>query len=221
MQDLSAGPGAAKARVRAAALELFSANGFRATSVRDVMNACKLTPGALYAHYPSKESLLFDLVHEGHTRLENLLRAAAAAPEVVDVPTRLARLMFELVLYQLHHLDLARVATNENIEAMPSEMRNELFSKRQRINGYFDDTYAEGVERKLFDPESPRLTILAMLTSASQLTQWFKESGSMTSTQIARWHAVMTMRLAMCYGGRGVDVAPIVDAAIGNVRPAN
>lgn len=207
----TAGPSSAKARVRLAALELFSARGFRSTSVRDVMNSCQLTPGALYAHYPSKESLLFDLIHEGYMRLDAVLRTAAEG--VPDPPPRLARLVNALVLYQLNNLDLARVA-NVDFDALADDMREQLKAFRFHLNSYFNDTFAAGIAGGVFDPEHPRLTVLAMLTSANDLTQWFAESGPTSSVEIARWHAVMTLRLAMCFDGHAVDAAGLVAEAL-------
>jgi AcrR family transcriptional regulator len=44
-------------RIEAAALAQFIKSGYAATTTREIAQAVGLTPGALYAHYPSKEAL--------------------------------------------------------------------------------------------------------------------------------------------------------------------
>lgn len=39
--------------------ELFAENGFAATSVQDITDACGISKGAFYLSFKSKESLLF------------------------------------------------------------------------------------------------------------------------------------------------------------------
>lgn len=44
-------------RIESAALAQFIKSGYAATTTREIAQAVGLTPGALYAHYPSKEAL--------------------------------------------------------------------------------------------------------------------------------------------------------------------
>jgi AcrR family transcriptional regulator len=50
------------ARIRAAALELFSAHGYEQTSLREIADQVGITKASLYYHYPSKQALLSALV---------------------------------------------------------------------------------------------------------------------------------------------------------------
>lgn len=47
-----------------AALRLFSRQGYRATSVRDIADAAKVSTGNLYHHFPDKESIFRTLMEE-------------------------------------------------------------------------------------------------------------------------------------------------------------
>ncbi|WP_217165395.1 ScbR family autoregulator-binding transcription factor [Streptomyces sp. AC512_CC834] len=51
-----------KSQVLTAAAELFAANGFRHTSVKDVAERVEMTKGAVYFHYPNKEALAVAVV---------------------------------------------------------------------------------------------------------------------------------------------------------------
>ena len=50
-----------------AALRLFSRQGYRATSVRDIADAAKVSTGNLYHHFPDKESIFRTLLEEYRT----------------------------------------------------------------------------------------------------------------------------------------------------------
>src|ERR1039458_10344461 len=89
------GPGrATRGRILHAALALFSEYGFYGTSIRQIAAPVEINPATLYAHYPSKEHILAELVLIGHqelyTRLEEALAKAGADPA-----SRLAALLQE------------------------------------------------------------------------------------------------------------------------------
>jgi AcrR family transcriptional regulator len=50
------------------AINLFSRRGFLATTMADLSRAIRMTPGALYWHFPTKEDLLLASIEELHQR---------------------------------------------------------------------------------------------------------------------------------------------------------
>jgi AcrR family transcriptional regulator len=201
----------AKSRLKTKALELFSERGFINVSVRDLMNACGLTAGALYAHYPSKEELLFSLVREGRQRLQARL---AALFQLSGVPSqRLARLVYVHTLFQLKNLQLARVASSE-FRYLPDEMRADLGKIARKLNAYFDETLAQGVEAGLFNISSPLATRMAILSGGNFAPQWFEPKGKVSAEAIAAWHAEMALRVVMATGAAAIGVNSIVTSAL-------
>ncbi|NMO21999.1 TetR/AcrR family transcriptional regulator [Pyxidicoccus fallax] len=75
---------AARTRVEIleAAITLFARRGFLATTMADLSRAIRMTPGALYWHFPTKEDLLLAAIEELHQRclraFEGPLREARA-----------------------------------------------------------------------------------------------------------------------------------------------
>lgn len=51
-----------KERILASATELFSRNGFQKVSIGQIMKLAKMTHGAFYAHFASKEALYHESV---------------------------------------------------------------------------------------------------------------------------------------------------------------
>ena len=51
------------------AADLFARNGYHATSIRDIARSLGVTPGAVYAHFPSKAGILLAVYEAGVTRI--------------------------------------------------------------------------------------------------------------------------------------------------------
>ena len=64
-----------KDAVMDAAAALFARHGYHGTSIRDIAKAVGVTPGAIYAHFPSKQALLVAVYRKGVAGI-----AAAIAP---------------------------------------------------------------------------------------------------------------------------------------------
>lgn len=73
-----------RAQLLAAATSLFAEQGYTATSMAGVAAAAQLSTGALYHHWPTKESLLAAVVSSIHRRLSTVI--AETVP--VDAPAR-------------------------------------------------------------------------------------------------------------------------------------
>src|SRR5215211_5842857 len=67
--------GARRGEIDEVATELFHANGYAATSVREIARALDIQGASLYAHVASKEDVLFSIVD----------RAAAAFERAADI----------------------------------------------------------------------------------------------------------------------------------------
>ncbi|MFF7588390.1 ScbR family autoregulator-binding transcription factor [Kitasatospora purpeofusca] len=64
--------------VLTAAAELFTARGFRHTSVQEVADRVGMTKGAVYFHYPTKEALAVAVVEQHYARWPLLLAGVTA-----------------------------------------------------------------------------------------------------------------------------------------------
>ncbi len=73
----SDGPGSTRERILAVALELFARHGYEGTSIRDIADRMEMTKAAVYYHFPSKDSLLVDLLKPTMAEVGKVLRAHA------------------------------------------------------------------------------------------------------------------------------------------------
>jgi AcrR family transcriptional regulator len=73
-----------RSKILHTALELFSKNGYDATSVAEICHKVKVSKGAFYHHFPSKQDLFLALMAGWLGELDGMLQAATMSAE--DVP---------------------------------------------------------------------------------------------------------------------------------------
>ncbi|WP_447957251.1 TetR/AcrR family transcriptional regulator [Vreelandella sp. EE7] len=117
-----------KERILASATELFSRNGFHKVSIGQIMKLAKMTHGAFYAHFASKEALY----HESVRLTLNESRAA----RLVKGPLSLQHLT-ELVAnyYNLQELETRQKPGPEAV------LFNEIGSEQAEIRTLFEASY--------------------------------------------------------------------------------
>lgn len=80
-------------RILHVALELFAQQGYSGTSIRDIAERMGMTKAAVYYHFPSKESLLADVLTPAMTRVSQVLGEA----EQVSTPEQRRELVTAIV----------------------------------------------------------------------------------------------------------------------------
>ncbi|WP_040823406.1 TetR/AcrR family transcriptional regulator [Nocardia jiangxiensis] len=78
-------------RIRTLAMELFSAQGYDQTSVREIAERLGITKAAIYYHFPAKEDIVVSLADDLRTRVEEILTWAAAQPPGRDTGREILR----------------------------------------------------------------------------------------------------------------------------------
>ncbi|MCI3928530.1 TetR/AcrR family transcriptional regulator [Streptomyces sp. AN091965] len=69
---------ATRAQLIGVARQLFGERGYSATTIAEIARSAGLTTGALYHHWPGKEALLVDVVHDVHRELAARIRSGEA-----------------------------------------------------------------------------------------------------------------------------------------------
>ncbi|QNE21749.1 TetR/AcrR family transcriptional regulator [Kribbella qitaiheensis] len=100
--------GDTKARIQAAALELFAAKGTQQTSLRDIADRLGVTKPALYYHFASRDELIRSLVQPMKEAFDTYVDAQEAAAPVE--PRELLSSYFDLAY---EHRQLIQLAIND------------------------------------------------------------------------------------------------------------
>lgn len=193
--DLPAGvtPPGTRGRILEAALELFAERGFAGTSIRDISKRVGINSATLYAHYPSKDNVLSELIQLGHQELYSRLSAAASG---ADEPAE--RLVALIRAHVLAHAEypLLTVVSNTELHAVPAELIDEALQLRAACRALLLDTLRAGAEERVFDIADPTLTALAISSMGMRVGQWFGPEQPYTAETVADEYAVLALRMA-------------------------
>jgi AcrR family transcriptional regulator len=183
----------ARQRLLAAALESFAAHGFHGTSTRDIAEAAGLSAGALYAHYPTKEELLFELSRQGHRDIQTVVR------DLVDPslppPEELRRIVAGYVRWHARAHVTARVVQYE-MEALAPEHRRQIAAIRGDIRSVLETLIGRGMEDGSFAAApGADVVALAILSLGVDVARWYREGGRWTAEEIGSHYAELSLRM--------------------------
>jgi len=186
--------------IQAAAFELFARRGYLAASVREVMQACGLTQGALYNHFPSKDQLLATLIRTTQDGLEAEC-AAAVATAAGDTRAELCAFVEAFTVRHCKRRTEALVA-NRDFEWLKPASLQEIVASRRRIRDMLVDILQRGVAAEVFrlpaiaGRSDARLVAMAILNQSIHVSSWFKPGGLWNEREVAALHAEMALRIA-------------------------
>lgn len=165
-----------------AALALFYAQGYHATSMQDLADAVGLQKGSLYHYIRSKEDLLYPLIEqtlEGYVRdLEAIVASGGSAAE------RLRRAVTAHVERVARFGDMMTVFISEGRHLKPDE-QDRVRALSGRYRRMLEDLIREGADTGEFRTGDPALATMALLGACNWLPQWYRPDGRATPAQIA------------------------------------
>jgi AcrR family transcriptional regulator len=92
-----------RTRIQQIALDLFTENGYEATSLREIAERLGYTKAALYYHFKTKDEILDSLVNDRVERISDLIAWAQAQPRTVELRHEFLRRYSDLLHEQGHH----------------------------------------------------------------------------------------------------------------------
>jgi AcrR family transcriptional regulator len=165
-----------------AAGQLFSRQGFHATSMRDLARAVNLQGGSLYAHIESKEEVLFELVNRA---ADGFLSSAEMIPANLTPGERLERLIRGHLEVMVRELDNATVFFHE-WKFLNPVLQSKITARRDAYEGHFRKTLEAGVASGQFQVEDVRLATLFVLSALNWTYHWYRPGGKLTLDSLSR-----------------------------------
>jgi AcrR family transcriptional regulator len=179
-------------QVRAAALELFAAQGYRATTVDEIGARVGIRGPSVYKHVRSKQDLLADIVVGTTEQLLAAQQAAVRRPD--DVREKLRRAVEAHVRFHAEHPREAFVASRE-VDSLAEPHRSEVLRKHGEYERRLRRLIETGVRDGLFAVASPRLTAYAILDMGTGVAGWFRPGGSASVDVLAACYADLALRM--------------------------
>lgn len=180
-------------RLLLAALESFAERGFHGTTTRDIARRAQMSPAAMYAHYPTKSALLFEISRAAHeAMLRELLEAFART--ATSPAQRLANLVRVQVGFHATHQTAARVA-NYELRSLNQEQRRKIIALRKEMERVFREAVRLGIDGDDFKVTDLDATCFALISLGVDLSRWFVSTGRLTPATICDLYADLALRL--------------------------
>ena len=186
--------GQAEGRLREvldAAVEVFGARGYRATSMNDIAGAVGLGKPTLY-HYVSSKAEILARLYEGV-----IDESIAAADEIVALDLEplatLRELIVQRVAYTCEHRLLLRIFFEEEA-ALPAPLARSVVIRRRQ----YEDTFMRLVDahlarRPVALASSVRVYVYTVLGAANWVYRWYEPSGSLSPRQLGEQMAELLL----------------------------
>ena len=182
--------------IRSAAIEPIAAHGFEAMTMRQLADRVGVQPGSIYRYFPSKASLLVELLVE---HLEFLIaRWDAERPAERDPRTQLRAFVdFHIRSHTLRRRE-AFVANMELRSLAPADYKR-VVALRRRYEDALTAILQSGIEAGCFRLPDARVATFAVLAMLTGVGSWYRESGRLGKRELIEIHTQMVMQ---CVGAQ-------------------
>jgi AcrR family transcriptional regulator len=172
-----------RAKVLAAAAELFASQGYETTSVQQVVDRAGVTKGALYHYFPTKEALLIEMYRSVFAQRQAALDAIIARE--LEPATTLRAIIDDLVVGTLA-MAHAPAAINRELSRVDAERIAPLRADWQRyqdtVRKVIRDAQVAGVFRGRTSPEVASWAIFGVTNT---IHTWYRATGPKSPHDIA------------------------------------
>jgi AcrR family transcriptional regulator len=185
--------GARRREIDQVASELFHANGYAATSVRDIAKALDIQAASLYAHVASKDDVLWSIVERAADDFERAAERALADTNAGDAVERLAALVEAHVEVVTADPGRSSVFVTEWRHLAP-ERRAAVADRRDAYEARFRGAIEDGVGVGAFAATDPALAARFLLTALNGIATWYRPEGRLSPDRIADHYVELALR---------------------------
>lgn len=158
-----------------AAITEFAALGYEGTSTRQICSRAGLSHTAMYAHFRTKEELLYKIISLGHGAILAAMRAAAH--DATSPGGAFDAAVGTFVLFQVDHSALSRVAHYE-CRALTSVHHSQVSTDRRAIDSLLRGLVSAGNAAAAFECSDVAGSVLAIQSMAIDISRWHDAGGA-------------------------------------------
>jgi len=178
--------------IRKAAASLMARHGYEAMSMRRLADEVGVQAAALYRYFPTKEELLFTLMHE---HMEALATAwEAQRPDSGDPATRLAAFVENHIAFHIARRHSTHVS-NMELRSLSPERLTAILKLRTAYEKELRAILREGAESGAFAVGDAGLTAMALIQMLTGVIVWFRPGERLSAAEVTQNYLSMTMRL--------------------------
>lgn len=167
-----------------AAASVFAEQGMEKASMAQIALRAQVSKALLYHYYPSKDALIFGIVH---THLTDLEAAVSSADDTTLPPTRRLEALVCAVLDNYRDADDAHTVQLNGTSALNDEQKGAIRAVERKIVKRFSDTLAE-INPSLKNPDRPLLmpVTMSLFGMLNWVYMWFRDGGTLTREDYGR-----------------------------------
>lgn len=175
------------------ALRLFAEHGFAGASMRDIAREAGVQAATIYAHYPSKEHLLAELIRLGHDEHQRRLRAAML--ECSSDPSE------QLTAYVRAHvkmhceLSMLAIVANSDLHVLSMELAAPSNALREQSGNLLVDVIERGRKAGVFTVANTWLAVAAIGGMGLRVAYWYNENHELAVATVAETYAQFACRI--------------------------
>jgi TetR/AcrR family transcriptional regulator, cholesterol catabolism regulator len=182
-------------RIRVAAVQLFTRQGFAGTSMKDLARALEIAPANIYNYYPNKEAILLDVL--SYQLLALAGREQAILERQLSPADTLRELAYDLVVNDLND-PLAAFVGIQGVRGLSKENSNYISRLMADIRATWVAVINDGASSGAFPVRDPKLCALSTLTLCSSVSTWYQPGGKYSPSYVAEGVAEMVLRMVGC-----------------------
>jgi AcrR family transcriptional regulator len=172
-----------------AALRLFVSQGYRSTNLEQISSAAKLSKGAVYFYFGSKESVLLEVLK----RVREIVveRALAAVDAAADDPVgRLVAYIHYQAQLGVTHRDevLLLILMSLEFKERPGEVNDFIASLHRKQRRLIETLVSDGqrVGSVRVDVPPRELAAIVLATHDGTFLEWFRRSSTLRGRELTR-----------------------------------
>ena len=160
-----------KERILAAALEMFSQNGYAGTNIRELSASLGLVKSGVYKHFESKEAIWNALLDEMIAYYGEHFGSAEHLPPVPDSLEELVRMTMQMVNFTVHDEKIVMTRKLLSTEQFRDERARKLATKHflTGLTDMFTGLFTGMMEKGLIRKDDPKTLAFAYTAPVSAL----------------------------------------------------
>ena len=160
-----------KERILAAALDMFSQNGYAGTNIRELTASLGLVKSGLYKHFKSKEEIWNSLLDEMVAYYDERFGSPEHLPPVPDSLEGLTAMTMQMVDFTIHDESVIKTRKLLTIEQFRDERARELATKHflTGLTDMFTRIFTGMMDKGLLRKDDPAMLAFAYIAPISAL----------------------------------------------------
>ena len=177
-----------KERILAAALDMFSQNGYAGSNIRELAGSLGMGKSSMYRHFESKEEIWNALLDELIAYYEARFGSKEHLPPVPDSPEELVDLTMRMVDFTVHDETVIKTRKMLTIEQFRDERARDLATKHflTGLTDMFTQLFAGMMDKGLLRRDDPAMLAFAYTAPISALIHLCDREPAKAGEAIAR-----------------------------------